>query len=126
MRISTHTLTRSVTYVSKYKEPVHASVSLPEYNTGKSIWKTKPGTMIRKVAKCQALREAFPNAYAGLYAAAEMGIADETLPTEPVQETSEAVVVQPEAAHKKPAEPAEPAEPIEVEVEELDGSDFLI
>ena len=113
-------------YVSKYKEPVHASVSLSEYNTGKSIWKTKPGTMIRKVAKCQALREAFPNAYAGLYAAVEMGIADEALPTEPVQETSEAVVVQPEAVHKKPAEPAEPTEPIEVEVEELDGSNFLI
>ena len=119
-------------YVDGYKEPIHASVSFSEYNTGKSIWKTKPGTMIRKVAKAQALREAFPNAFNGMYTAAEMGVPDEELPTEPVQETSVAVVVQPEAAQKKPAEPAEPAEPtepiepIEVEVEELDGSNFLI
>ena len=33
-----------------------------------------PGTMIRKVALVQALREAFPNTFAGLYDAAEMKV----------------------------------------------------
>ena len=40
--------------------PIIAKVTLSEYNTNQSTWKTKPATMICKVAKVQALREAFP------------------------------------------------------------------
>lgn len=36
-------------------------------------WSKKPGTMIRKVALVQALREAFPNSFGGMYSAEEQG-----------------------------------------------------
>lgn len=37
-------------------------------------WSKKPATMIRKVAKVQALREAFPSAFGGMYTAEEVGM----------------------------------------------------
>ena len=37
-------------------------------------WSKKPGTMIRKVAVVQALREAFPNSFGGMYSAEEHGV----------------------------------------------------
>ena len=40
--------------------------------TVNSQWAVKPATMIRKVAKMQALREAFPEDLQGLYAAEEV------------------------------------------------------
>lgn len=58
------------------REPEYAEVALSEYDTGFSIWKSKPATMIRKVAVSQALREAFPDDFSGLYEPEEMG-ADE-------------------------------------------------
>lgn len=39
-------------------------------------WSKKPATMIRKVALVQALREAFPKAFGGLYSAEEQGAAE--------------------------------------------------
>lgn len=54
--------------------PYKMSVPLNEYSTGKSNWVTKPATMIRKVALVQALREAFPSDFSGMYDQAEMGI----------------------------------------------------
>ena len=54
-------------------EPFYVSVSLAEYDTGQSNWRTKKATMIRKVALVQALREAFPSRLVGLYDEAEMG-----------------------------------------------------
>ena len=47
--------------------PFFKEVSLAEYNKGNSMWKSKPGTMIEKVAISQALRAAFPTDYAGTY-----------------------------------------------------------
>lgn len=118
-------------YVSGYKEPVHSSVSLAEYNTGKSIWKTKPGTMIRKVAKAQALREAFPNAFSGLYTAEELGASDEELPLNPVQVQPEPEQKQPEVIPPEPKKQEQPKKNDEIidiqpAPEYLDGSDFLI
>jgi len=49
-------------------------VAFDEYNTKQSGWQRMPGTMIRKVALVQALREAFPTAFTGLYDAAEMRV----------------------------------------------------
>lgn len=88
-------------FISGYSAPIYASVSIKEYSTGQSNWKTKPATMIRKVALAQALREAFPEDTAGLYEASEMDktvvettgqeiIVDETpiaMPTENAVET---------------------------------------
>jgi len=59
------------------KDPEHSvviTVSMGEYNTGKSSWKKMPATMIRKVALVQALREAFPSELSGMYDQSEMGV----------------------------------------------------
>jgi phage recombination protein Bet len=56
------------------KIPTEIPVSFREYDTGQAGWKSMPGTMIRKVALVQALREAFPNTFAGLYDATEMKV----------------------------------------------------
>lgn len=48
-------------------------------------WASKPATMIRKVALVQALREAFPGTYNGLYDAAEMNVDETVLDMEPVE-----------------------------------------
>lgn len=70
------------------KEEMFHTVGIDEYNTGKSLWATKPATMIRKVALVQALREAFPNALSQMYTSEELGV-DEELPMEPVDPQEE-------------------------------------
>ena len=50
---------------------IHKTVTIQEYNTSLNVWKSKPATMIEKVALVQGLREAFPTALAGLYDQAE-------------------------------------------------------
>lgn len=62
------------------KESELSTVALEEYTTNKNLWLSKPGTMIRKVAVVQALREAFPNTLSQLYIEEEMGLEHE-LPT---------------------------------------------
>lgn len=62
-----------------WQHPFKSTVNLSEYNTGKSMWAKMPATMIRKVAIVQALREAFPDKFQGMYDQSEMG-ADGTLP----------------------------------------------
>lgn len=64
---------------------VYKEVSLAEYNKGMANWKSKPATMLNKVAVSQALREAFPKDYEGLYAEEEM-IASGAIPVEAVNE----------------------------------------
>ena len=70
--------------VTTYKE-----VGFNEYNKGNAIWKEKPCTMIEKVAISQALREAFPKDYEGMYTAEELAPAEYAVvvgadePTEP-------------------------------------------
>ena len=54
---------RRVTTVSK--------VNLSEYDKGNSIWNEKKATMISKIAKVQALREAFPSQLGAMYAKEE-------------------------------------------------------
>lgn len=76
------------------REPEYAEVSLNEYDQHQALWKSKPATMICKVAKSQALREAFPNEFNGLYEPEEMGL-DETAqnPVEVIPEAVEPVTV---------------------------------
>ena len=76
-----------------------AEVSLDEYDQGRSLWKSKPATMIRKVALVQALREAYPGAFGGIYDRDEM--------PEPVIPIPDAPTVdeQPEEAEAVEAEP---------------------
>ncbi len=56
----------------KGPKTISAEVLVAEYHTGKSLWKTKPATMIRKVALSQAMREAHPIHLQGMYDASEI------------------------------------------------------
>ncbi|MCD8282060.1 MAG: phage recombination protein Bet [Prevotella sp.] len=56
--------------------PVIARVRLSEYSSGKALWNTKQSTMIAKVAKVQALREAFPAQLGAMYVREEANIQD--------------------------------------------------
>lgn len=47
-------------------------VAFSEYNKGQANWKSKPATMINKVAVSQCVRDAFPKDYEGLYSEEEM------------------------------------------------------
>lgn len=58
---------------TRWNVPVRQEVALSEYDQGNSMWADKPATMIRKVAIAQALREAYPSAYAGVYGEEEIG-----------------------------------------------------
>ena len=75
----------------KDKEPEYQSVSFEEYagrkkdGTLNSQWSKKPATMIRKVAVVQALREAFPDRFQGMYAQEEFAeVSDIKLDTEKI------------------------------------------
>jgi len=52
-------------------KPLFTFIDLKEYNTGRSVWKEKPATMIKKVAEAQGLRMAFQSMFAGTYDEAE-------------------------------------------------------
>ena len=117
-------------YDKRRSHPSRAEVSLDEYDQHRSLWKTKPATMIRKVALVQALREAYPGAYGGIYDSSEMperpAQAVEAFVPEP---DAQAAPVEASALDEPPAEyyadatagpePA-PAEPDAVEVADED------
>lgn len=121
-------------YDKRRSHPSRAEVSLDEYDQHRSLWKTKPATMIRKVALVQALREAYPGAYGGIYDSSEMperpAQAVEAFVPEP---DAQAAPVEAPALDEPPAEyyadaaaepeaaPAEaPAQPAAVEVADED------
>ncbi len=52
---------------SGWSHPARADVSLAEYTKNQGEWKTKPETMIQKVAEVSALRMAFPDELGGVY-----------------------------------------------------------
>lgn len=54
--------------------PFLVEVYESEYNTGKALWKSKPRTMIQKVAEAQCLRRAF--SITGLYSPEEIDTGD--------------------------------------------------
>lgn len=67
-------------YVKGYRVPIFDEVSFMEYagrkrdGTLNAMWSSKGATMIRKVALCHALREAFPDDFQGLYGEEEMNV----------------------------------------------------
>jgi phage recombination protein Bet len=54
-------------YRSDRKFPIVSKVNLSEYDKKQSLWNEKPSTMISKIAKVQALREAFPAQLGAMY-----------------------------------------------------------
>lgn len=97
-------------YMHGYQVPVKDTVAFEEYSTGKSGWKSMPGTMIRKVALVHALREAMPEEFGGMYDSAEMDQAHMGTARQQPQE-------HPEAAY----EPPEPEQPCETPTEQRLG-----
>ena len=59
-------------YRKDRKMPFKQTIPLSEYNLKRANWLSMPGTMIRKVALVQALRECFATDLAGCYDSAEM------------------------------------------------------
>lgn len=60
-------------YRKDRQHPTKQKVYFSEYNLGTAIWKSKPHTMIEKVAIAQAFRRAFPDELGGMpYTAEEM------------------------------------------------------
>lgn len=86
-------------YRKDRKHPTYCSVCFEEVAQKKKngdinkMWSTKPATMIEKVARSRALREAFSEELDGMYEAEEMGVVlpiNDAAPTIPQEE----VVVQ--------------------------------
>ena len=71
--------------VQDYKVPIRCEVDYSEYvgkkrdGTVNSMWKAKPRTMLKKVALVQALREAFPETFGGMYSQEEINTVDAEL-----------------------------------------------
>jgi phage recombination protein Bet len=78
-------------YRKDWNVPLETSVSLQEYQRktkeGKLMrnWEQMPATMIRKVALVQALREALPEEFQGLYSPEEMPVDDSKLEEKPIE-----------------------------------------
>ena len=80
-------------------------VAFAEYNKGMANWKSKPATMINKVAISQCVREAFPKDYEGVYSEDEM-IASGAIPataidTEPVEPAADNTPDDPEISQEQ-------------------------
>ena len=90
-----------------------AEVSLDEYDQGRSLWKSKPATMIRKVALVQALREAYPGAFGGIYDRDEM--------PEPVIPIPDAPTVDEQPADAEAVEAETVAESESVDADEAEA-----
>lgn len=63
-------------YRKDRKFPVVAKIPLSEYDKNQSTWNEKKATMITKVAKVQALRDAFPAQLGAMYTSEEQGVID--------------------------------------------------
>lgn len=72
------------------KETTRIEVGFDEYAGRKKDgslnrqWSSKPATMIRKVALVQALREAFPKTFGGMYTADEQDLAENVIDVPPM------------------------------------------
>lgn len=77
----------AIVYRKDRKYPAIARVNLDEYDKKKSTWLSMPKTMIAKIAKVQAFREAFPTKLGALYVSEEVQEREvEDVPFEEVKE----------------------------------------
>lgn len=85
-------------YRKDWQVPMKITVGIREYvrrkkdGTIMSNWLSMPGTMIRKVALVQALREAFPEDFQGLYSEEEMPVDQTLLNREPLKHAEGEVI----------------------------------
>lgn len=110
------------TYRKDRSRPFYEEVSFSEYDTKKSLWVTKPATMIRKVALVHTLREAFPATFGGLIDESEVPVEVEAGFRELSTEEAAAGAVPTRRLIQKPKK-EEPA-PLAVEADEVEGDPF--
>lgn len=110
------------TYRKDRSRPFYEEVNFSEYDTKKSLWVTKPATMIRKVALVHTLREAFPATFGGLIDESEVPVEAEADFRELSAEEAAAGAVQTRRRVQKPKK-EEPA-PLAVEADEVEGDPF--
>jgi phage recombination protein Bet len=87
-------------YRSDKRFPVVARVRMEEYNKKQSTWNEKPATMIAKVAKVQALREAFPAQLGAMYTQEETDIVDTDYEDMTVKNEAKAFLASENAEYK--------------------------
>lgn len=108
--------------IEGYDKPMFDEVSFAEYSTGKNNWVKIPATMIRKVAICHALREAFPEDLGGLYGSEEMDQARDEVNPQPQARRADAGpsddIIECEVIETPPL-PENPYKELWVEVGEL-------
>lgn len=100
--------------------PVIAKVNLSEYDKKQSIWNEKKSTMISKIAKVQALREAFPSQLGAMYTAEETsGYAEVSEVDAESKKQAESALAKAKKAMSKAMKPkdSEPSETPEPEAE---------
>lgn len=111
------------TYRKDRSRPFYEEVNFSEYDTKKSLWVTKPVTMIRKVALVHTLREAFPATFGGLIDESEAPVdAEADFRELSAEEAAAAGTVPPRRRIQKPKK-EEPA-PLAVEADEVEGDPF--
>lgn len=110
------------TYRKDRSRPFYEEVNFSEYDTKKSLWVTKPATMIRKVALVHTLREAFPATFGGLIDESEVPVEAEADFRELSAEEAAAGAVPTRLRVQKPKK-EEPA-PLAVEADEVEGDPF--
>lgn len=109
------------TYRKDRSRPFYEEVNFSEYDTKKSLWVTKPATMIRKVALVHTLREAFPATFGGLIDESEVPVEAEADFRElSAEEAAGAVPTRRRIQKPKKEEPA----PLAVEADEVEGDPF--
>lgn len=86
-------------YDSRYTIPMRCEICRDEYDQGRNLWKSKPATMLVKVAEMHALRKAYPGAFGGLYDASEMPDSTQSIQSQPQ------VIEQPQQPAQKPTDP---------------------
>lgn len=98
------------------KFPYVARIRFDEYDKKQALWKEKPSTMISKVAKVQALREAFPAQLGAMYTEEETKIVTpeyteirENVEAEKRDNANGKAVAMPPAGDAAPQEQEQPA-----------------
>ena len=94
-------------YRSDRKYPIVARVNLEEYDKKQSTWNEKRTTMIAKVAKVQALREAFPTQLGAMYTDDEQNIED--VEYQEVRSKKHDIIPQPEPTMENEPDQQRPA-----------------
>ena len=107
-------------YRKDRSRPFYEEVKLSEYDTKKSLWVTKPATMIRKVALVHALRESFPATFGNLYDESEVPVDAEAAYREVENEQPEIGAMQPRKLKPKKEQP----EPLAVETTDTNDDPF--